>query len=124
MRTLATVLAPVLSGAAYLLLIPWDLRNRPEHPGELIETTPVRTWAVIVFGLVLLALGLWLGRCGVPPWQAMPLAAGLPSALLLVSYLTHRAPDANPWPVAWVCFTVLMAGAALLAALAGRLLTR
>ena len=31
MRTLATVLAPVLAGAAYLLLIPWDLRNRPEH---------------------------------------------------------------------------------------------
>ncbi|MEU8000790.1 hypothetical protein AB0B66_06460 [Catellatospora sp. NPDC049111] len=124
MRTLATVLAPLLSGAAYLLLIPWDLRNRPEHPGELIETTPVRTWAVIVFTLVLLALGLWLGRSGVPVWQAMPLAAGVPSALLLVSYLTHRGPDANPWPVAWACFTVLMAGAVLLAALAGRLSAR
>ncbi|MEU8078348.1 hypothetical protein AB0B31_23220 [Catellatospora citrea] len=120
MRTLATVLAPVLAGASYLLLIPWDLRNRPEHPGELIETTPVRTWAVIVFVLVLLVLGGWLGRAGVPPWQAMPLVAGVPSALLLASYLTHRAPDANPWPLAWVCFTVLMAGAALLAAFAGR----
>ncbi|GAA1395065.1 hypothetical protein ACFQZ4_24310 [Catellatospora coxensis] len=124
MRTLATVLAPVLSGAAYLLLIPWDLRNRPEHPGELIETTPVRTWAVVVFTLVLLALGLWLGRSGVPPWQSMPLAAGVPSVLLLVSYLTHRAPDANPWPLAWVCFTVLMAGGVLLAALAGRYTAR
>ncbi|MEU7822716.1 hypothetical protein [Catellatospora sp. NPDC049133] len=124
MRTLATVLAPLLSGAAYLLLIPWDLRNRPEHPGELIETTPVRTWAVVVFTLVLLALGLWLGRSGVPPWQAMPLAAGVPSALLLVSYLTHRTPDANPWPPAWVCFTVLMAGGVLLATLAGRFSAR
>jgi hypothetical protein len=117
------VLAPLLAGAAYLLLIPWDLRNRPERPGDLIETTPVQPWAVVAFGLVLLVLGLWLGRAGVPPWRAMPLVAGVPSALLLVSYLTHRAPDANPWPVAWVCFTVLMALTAALAALAGRFTT-
>ncbi|MFC7305295.1 hypothetical protein ACFQVC_13810 [Streptomyces monticola] len=111
------------SAAAYLLCLPWDLRNRPEHPGDLQETTPVTGSGVAALAMVLLALGGYLGaRDGVA--RTLALVAAPPIILMLISLATHEGKDASPWPVAWVFFSALIAGGVLAAAVAGRVFLR
>lgn len=110
----------VLTAAAFLLFLPWDLRNRAETPGSITETTPVTSLGVAGFALVLLLVAAYLGaRRDRLVWPPLVTAA-LPSALLLTSFMTHEERDASLWPLAWIFFTALMAGAALAAAAAAR----
>ncbi|MDI3407959.1 hypothetical protein [Streptomyces cavernicola] len=112
-----------LAAGAYLLCLPWDLRNRAETPGALQEVTPVTGTGVAAFTAVLLLLAVFLGACDRPAW-AIPLIAMPPAVLLYASLSTHPAPDASPWPLAWAFFTLLIAGGVTGAALAGRALGR
>ncbi|RFU84634.1 hypothetical protein DY218_21550 [Streptomyces triticagri] len=117
-HAVAAFLVPLLSGTAYLLFLPWDLRNRPASPGVIDETTPVTATGVVGLTVVLLLLAAYLGRTGHPA-LAVPLVAAPPAALLLASFVTHPEQDAAAWPVAWVFFSALLAGGALVAAKMG-----
>lgn len=113
----------VLTAAAFLLFLPWDLRNRAETPGSITETTPVTGLGVAGFAVVLLLVAAYLGaRRDRLAWPLLVTAA-LPSALLLTSFMAHEEKDASLWPLAWVFFTALMAGAALAAAAVARSVT-
>ncbi|MFE0138430.1 hypothetical protein ACFWY6_43870 [Streptomyces sp. NPDC059037] len=102
-----------LAAAAYLVCLPWDLRNRPETPGAINETSPVSAPGVIFLAVSMLALAAYFGfrdRLVL----ALLLVAGPPATLMYVSFDSHPEPDAAVWPVAWAFFTLVM-GAGVLA---------
>ncbi|AXG78915.1 hypothetical protein [Streptomyces paludis] len=115
--------AAALAAGAYLLLMPWDPRaNVPVEPGSDTLTTGHTWWGVGLFILILVGLAATVGRFTDRPGVAMAAVGGVPSALLLASYLTHE-PEADGfdglWPTSWLFAAVLMvAGSCLVAALA------
>ncbi|MDI3386919.1 hypothetical protein QIS99_12005 [Streptomyces sp. B-S-A8] len=122
-RGLLRATGAALAAGAYLLCLPWDLRNRTEAPGALQEVTPVTGAGVAALAAVLLLLAASLGACDRLAWT-IPLIAAPPVVLLYVSLSTHAAPDASPWPLAWAFFALLIVGGATGAALAGRAVGR
>ncbi|MFD7708095.1 hypothetical protein ACFV6E_09770 [Streptomyces sp. NPDC059785] len=118
-RWLTRVVGAALSAAAYLLCLPWDLRNRPEHPGDLQETSPVTFTGVALLTAVLLLLAAYFGHRDALAWPLL-VAAAPPAVLLYVSLGSH--PESNDglvaevWLLTWAFFTLLMAAAVLVAA--------
>lgn len=119
-RWLTRVLGAALSGAAYLLCLPWDLRNRPGTTGSLTETTPVTVLGALLLGGALLFLAAYFGLRDALAWPLL-LVAAPPAVLMYVSCHAHpEPPDAAVWPLAWASFTLVVAAAALFAAAVAR----
>ncbi|MGW1891640.1 hypothetical protein ACWCP6_15495 [Streptomyces sp. NPDC002004] len=119
-RWLVRLLGAALASGAYLLFLPWDLRNRPRSPGAVEETTPVTGVGVALLAASLLILAVHFG-CRDRLWWS-PLLVGVPpAALMYVSFRTHPEPDAAVWPLAWAFFSVLiLLGVLVVAAVASR----
>ncbi|MFH8734688.1 MULTISPECIES: hypothetical protein [unclassified Streptomyces] len=119
-RWLTRLLLLGLSTAAYVLCMPWDLRNRPETPGSINETTPVTNLGVTILAVTLLVLGAYAGRRDRLP-LAVLLVAAPPIVLLYASFASHPDPGGIfPWQLVWCFFSLVMAGAVLIAAAVGR----
>ncbi|MGW7273101.1 hypothetical protein ACWGH5_21555 [Streptomyces sp. NPDC054864] len=102
-----------LAVGAYLLCLPWDLRNRPETPGAINETSPVTALGIAALTVAMLSLAAYFGYRDRLGW-ALLLVAGPPATLMYVSFDSHPAPDAAVWPLAWGFFVLVM-GAGVLA---------
>lgn len=121
-RWLTRVLGAALSAAAYLLCLPWDLRNRPETADSALETMPVTGPGVVFLVLILLVLAAYFGHRDALAWPLL-LVAVPPATLLYVSLRTHPGPPdgfANAWPLAWAFFTLLGATGVLVVAAVAR----
>ncbi|MFE9765669.1 hypothetical protein ACFYPC_14250 [Streptomyces sp. NPDC005808] len=127
-RWLTRVLGAALSGAAYLVCVPWDLNNRAQAPGSVDETTPVTVGGVIgvigivALALVLLALAAYFGHRDYLGWPLL-LVAAPPVALMHISLRTNPGrPDglAHSWPLTWGFCTFLIGAAVLVAAAVAR----
>ncbi|MEV5982240.1 hypothetical protein [Streptomyces sp. NPDC052114] len=119
-RYATRLLGAALAATAYVVCLPWDLRNRPEAPGAIDETSPVTALGLTALTLALAALAAYSGIRDRPVWTLLTVAAP-PSTLLFVSLDTHPTPDADAWQVAWASFTLVMgAGALVVAWLADR----
>ncbi|MEU6093320.1 hypothetical protein [Streptomyces sp. NPDC047079] len=114
-RWLIRLLGAALAALAYLLCLPWDLRNRPTTPGGIGETTPVTPAGVVVLALALLLLAAYFGHWDRLGW-ALLLVAVPPATLMHVAFRSHPEPDASLWPLAWAFFTLLIAAGVLVAA--------
>ncbi|MFC3577816.1 hypothetical protein ACFOZ0_32065 [Streptomyces yaanensis] len=115
-RWLIRLLGAALAAAAYLLFMPWDLRNRPATPTTTQETTPVTGIGVLLLALVLLLLAAYFGHWDDLGWPLL-LVAAPPAALMHISFRTHPEPDLpGLWPLAWGFFTLLIAAGVLVAA--------
>ncbi|MCW7946545.1 membrane protein [Streptomyces hygroscopicus] len=108
-RWLIRLLGALLAAGAYLLCLPWDLRNRPTAPGATEETTPVTVTGVVLLTVALLLLAAYFGHWDGLGWPLL-LVAVPPAALMHVSFRTHPEQDASLWPLAWGFFTLLIAG--------------
>ncbi len=113
-RWLTRLLGAAAATAAYVLCLPWDLRNRVETPGSITETTPVTGLGVGFLAVALLALAAYFGYRDALAWPLL-LVAAPPVVLMYVSFRTHPAPDADVWPLTWA-FCALVIGAGVLAA--------
>ncbi|MGW1499514.1 hypothetical protein ACWCQW_13245 [Streptomyces mirabilis] len=119
-RWLTRVLGAALSGAAYLLCLPWDLRNRPGATGSVTETTSVTVLGAVLLGVALLLLAAYLGRRDALAWPLL-LVAGPPTALMYLSFHSHpEPPDAAVWPLTWAFFTLVVAAGVLIATAVAR----
>ncbi|WP_338898050.1 hypothetical protein WBG99_22540 [Streptomyces sp. TG1A-60] len=118
-RWLTRLLGAALAAVAYLLCLPWDLRNRPETAGSDIETTPVSVTGVVVLALALLVLAAYFGHRDALAWPLL-LVAVPPTALMYASFRAHPAADASLWPLAWAFFTLLTGACVLVAASVAR----
>ncbi|MCX4908376.1 hypothetical protein [Streptomyces sp. NBC_00878] len=119
-RWLTRLLGAALSSAAYLLCLPWDLRNRPESPGSTTETTPVTVLGVAVLAVFLLLLAVYFGHRDALAWPLL-LVAGPPATLMYLSFRTDpEPPDASMWPLTWAFSTLIMAAGVLVAASVAR----
>ncbi|MEU6763581.1 hypothetical protein ABZ916_13785 [Streptomyces sp. NPDC046853] len=111
-RWVTRALGAGLAAAAYLLCLPWDLRNRPETPGALDETSPVTALGITGLAVTMLVLAAYFGfrdRLVL----ALLLVAGPPATLLYLSVDSHPEPDAAilPLPLVWgLCALVMGAG--------------
>ncbi|WP_055495270.1 hypothetical protein [Streptomyces sp. TP-A0356] len=114
-RWLIRLLGAALAAAAYLLCLPWDLRNRPATPEAAQETTPVTVAGVLLLALALLLLAAYFGHWDGLGWPLL-LVAAPPAALMYASFRTHPGPDASFRPLAWGSFTLLIAGGVFVAA--------
>lgn len=91
---------------SYLVYIPWDQRSVPSAADPDVGTTPVTVSGVLLFVLTVLVVSGYLGWRGRVEWSGW--VSALPfGVLMFVSCVTHRAQDANPWPVAWLFLTVV-----------------
>ncbi len=109
-----------LSAAAYLLCLPWDLRNRVESPGSTSETTPVTVLGVATLAVTLLLLAAYFGHRDALAWPLL-LVAVPPATLMYVSFRAHpEPPDAVLWPLAWAFCTLVIAAGVLIAASVAR----
>ena len=122
-RWLVRLVAALASAGAYLLLIPWDTRNRATAAHPIDETTPVSGLGVVLLAVILLVLGAYVGHRDRLGW-AFVLVALPPSALLLVSLSSHPEQDISLWPLAWVFLAAVITGVVAIAALVGRALRR
>ncbi|WP_409057906.1 hypothetical protein [Streptomyces sp. SYP-A7185] len=93
--------------AAYLLCLPWDLRNRPETPGALDESSPVTGLGIAGLTVAMLSLAAYFGFRDRLIW-ALLIVAGPPATLMYVSFDGHPEPDAAVWPLAWGFFVLVM----------------
>jgi hypothetical protein len=119
-RWLTRVLGAALSGAAYLLCLPWDLRNLSGTKGPVTETTSVTVLGVVLLGVALLFLAAYFGRRDALAWPLL-LVAGPPAALMYLSFHSHpEPPDATVWPLTWAFFTLVVAAGALIATAVAR----
>ncbi|GAB3010591.1 hypothetical protein GCM10023080_091420 [Streptomyces pseudoechinosporeus] len=118
-RWLTRILGAALTAAAYLLFMPWDLRNRTESPGSTSETTPVTGLGVALLAVTLLLLAAYFGYRDAFAWPVL-LVAVPPAALMLASFRTHPEQDASAWPLAWGFFTLVIAAWVLVAATVAR----
>lgn len=121
-RWLTRALGAAVAWAAYLVCVPWDLRNRVETPGSTDETTPVTGAGVVALGVVLLLLAAYFGYRDGRGWPLL-LVAVPPAALMYVSLRTHPGPPdgfADAWPLTWAFFTLVIAAGVLVAAGVGR----
>ncbi|MGW0755686.1 hypothetical protein ACWD1Y_04180 [Streptomyces sp. NPDC002814] len=125
-RLLTRALGAGLAAAAYLVCIPWDLRNRVETPGSVNETTPVTGVGVILLAVALLLLAAYFGHRDDLAWPLL-LVAAPPVTLMYISLRTHPGPPdgfAGAWPLAWAFFTLVIAAGVLIAATGGRAFRR
>ncbi len=113
-RWLTRLLGAALSSAAYLLCLPWDLRNRVESPGSTSETTPVTGLGVALLAVTLLLLAAYFGRRDALAWPLL-LVAAPPATLMYVSFRTHPEADASPWSLTWAFCTLLIAAGVMVA---------
>ncbi|TLS44821.1 hypothetical protein FE633_18525 [Streptomyces montanus] len=113
-RWLTRLLGAALSAAAYLLCLPWDLRNRAESPGSTSETTPVTGLGVALLAVTLLLLAAYFGRRDALAWPLL-LVAVPPATLMYVSFRTHPEADASPWSLTWAFCTLLIAAGVMIA---------
>ncbi|MER6137157.1 hypothetical protein [Streptomyces sp. NPDC001815] len=114
-RWLTRLLGAALSSAAYLLCLPWDLRNRPESPGSITETTSMTVVGVTALAVCLLLLAAYFGLRDALVWPLLVVAAP-PITLMYVSFHTHPEPlDASLWPLAWAFSTLVIAAGVLVA---------
>jgi multisubunit Na+/H+ antiporter MnhB subunit len=119
-RWLTRLLGATLSSAAYLLCLPWDLRNRPESPGSTTETTPVSVLGVVALAVTLLLLALYFGHRDALAWPLL-LVAAPPATLMYLSFRTDpEPPDASLWPLTWAFSTLVMAAGVLVLASVAR----
>ncbi|MFD5078384.1 hypothetical protein [Streptomyces sp. NPDC058371] len=121
-RWLTRTLGAALAAAAYLLCLPWDLRNRVQSADSVQETTPVTGVGVLLLAVALLLLAAYFGRRDALAWPLLVVAVP-PAALMYVSLRTHPGPAggfASAWPLAWASFTLLIAAAVLVAAAVAR----
>ncbi len=119
-RYATRLLGAALAATAYVVCLPWDLRNRPEAPGAIDETSPVTALGLTTLTLALAALAAHSGIRDRPAWTLLTVAAP-PSTLLFVSFDTHPARDADAWQVTWAfCTLVMGAGALVVGAFAAR----
>ncbi|MEV7197703.1 hypothetical protein AB0N81_38825 [Streptomyces sp. NPDC093510] len=118
-RYATRLLGAALAATAYVACLPWDLRNRPETPGALQETTPVTTTGVTLLALALLTLAAYFGIRDRLAWTLLVVAAP-PSTLMFVSFDAHPTQDAQVWPLAWAFFTLVTGVGALVAAAIAR----
>ncbi|EPH39244.1 hypothetical protein ABT390_00205 [Streptomyces aurantiacus] len=115
-RWATRLLGAGLAAAAYLLFLPWDLRNRPETPGAINETSPASDTGIALVVITVLALAAYFGFRDRLRWT-LPVVAVPPAALLFASFATHAEQDASLWPVAWAVF--VLAGGGVVLAVAG-----
>jgi lysylphosphatidylglycerol synthetase-like protein (DUF2156 family) len=121
-RWLTRALGAALAAAAYLLCLPWDLRNRVQSAGSVQETTPVTGIGVLLLAVALLLLAAYFGRRDALAWPLL-LVAVPSAALMYVSLRTHPGPPdgfASAWPLAWAFCTLLIAAAVLVVAAVAR----
>jgi hypothetical protein len=121
-RWLTRALGAALSCAAYLLCLPWDLRNRVQVPGSDMETTPVTGVGVVLLAVALLALAAYFGHRDALGWPLL-LVAAPPAALMYLSLRSHPGPPdgfANAWSLTWGFFAFLIAAGVFVAAVVAR----
>ncbi len=119
-RWLTRVLGAALSGAAYLLCLPWDLRNRPGATGSITETTSVTVLGAVLLGVVLLLLAAYLGRRDALAWPLLLVAGPPGGAHVHLLPLPPEPPDAAVWPLTWAFFTLVVAAGVLVATAVAR----
>jgi hypothetical protein len=114
------LLGAALASAAYLLCLPWDLRNRPEAAGSLTATTLVTGAGVLFLAVLLLLLAGYFGHRDALAWPLL-LVAVPPTALMYASFHAHpERQDATAWPLAWAFFTLVTSAGVLVAATVAR----
>jgi transposase len=119
-RWLTRLLGAAVAMAAYLLCLPWDLRNRVAFPGSLSETTPVTTPGIAVLAVALMVLAAYFGHRDALAWPLL-VAAVPPATLMYVSFRTHaEPPDAGVWPLTWAFFTLVIAAGVMVTASVAR----
>ncbi|MFI1677177.1 hypothetical protein [Streptomyces sp. NPDC020607] len=118
-RYATRVLGAALSAGAYVACLPWDLRNRPETPGALHETSPVTPAGITFLTLALLSLAAYFGVRDRPVWTLLVVAAP-PATLMYVSFDSHPTQDAQVWPLAWAACTLLFGAGTLVTAMVAR----
>ncbi|MGW7264765.1 hypothetical protein [Streptomyces sp. NPDC054842] len=121
-RWLTRVLGAALSGTAYLLCLPWDLRDRLEIPGAFDEITPVPGAGVLLLAAALILLAAYFGHRDALAWPLL-LVAAPPAALMHLSLRTHPSPPdglAHAWPLVWAFHTLLIATVVLVATAVAR----
>ncbi|MFJ3227131.1 hypothetical protein ACIPJS_27835 [Streptomyces sp. NPDC086783] len=121
-RWLTRVLGAALSGTAYLLCLPWDLRDRVRIPGASDETTPVPGAGVLLLAAALLLLAAYFGHRDALAWPLL-LVAVPPAVLMHLSLRTHPGPPdgfAHAWPLVWAFHTLVIATGVLVAAAVAR----
>jgi len=119
-RWLTRLLGAALASAAYLLCVPWDLRDRSEAEGSLTETTLVTGVGVVFLAVALLLLAAYVGHRDALAWPLL-LVAVPPAALMYTSFHSHpERPDAAVWPLAWAFFTLVTSAGVLAAATVAR----
>ncbi|NGO12359.1 hypothetical protein G5C60_33340 [Streptomyces sp. HC44] len=118
-RWLTRALGVALSATAYLLCMPWDLRNRPASPGSTSETTPVTGLGVAILAVSLLLLAAYFGHRDAFAWPVL-LVAMPPVALMYASFQAHPEQDASMWPLAFGFFTLVISAGVLIAASVAR----
>ncbi|MFC7479138.1 hypothetical protein ACFQX7_02295 [Luedemannella flava] len=116
-RVAEWVTTSLLAAAAYLALLPWDLRSIRLDPGTGETTTAVTGSRVISLAVILVVLAGYLGWRDQPLRAAAAFVGAPPGALMLASLATHPASN---WPVGWVFFTVILGLDAVIVALVVR----
>ncbi|MFE0327427.1 hypothetical protein ACFW08_11615 [Streptomyces sp. NPDC058960] len=98
-RWLIRLLGAALAAGAYLLCLPWGLRNRATAAGVTEETTSVTVVGVLFLALTLLLLAAYFGHWDGLGWPLL-LVAAPPATLMHVSLRAHpaRTPPCGPWP--------------------------
>ncbi|MFJ2773354.1 hypothetical protein [Streptomyces sp. NPDC087300] len=113
-RYATRLLGAVLSATAYVVCLPWDLRNSAETAGATAETSPVTPQGITALTAALLALAAYFGIRDRLAWTLLVVATP-PATLLYISFDTHPTLDANAWPLTWGSFALLMGAGALVA---------
>ncbi|WP_221355843.1 hypothetical protein [Streptomyces beigongshangae] len=125
-RWLTRLLGAALSSAAYLLCVPWELREHPgsagpagpaDPVGPAADTAPVTAPEAAVLAACLLLLAAYFGRRDALAWPLL-LVAAPPAALMYVSFRTHRGPSdvsESPWSLTWASATLAIAAGVLVA---------
>lgn len=114
-RWTTRAIGAALAAGAYLLCLPWDLRNRAETPGAINETSPVTALGITALVVSMLALAAYFGFRDRLGW-ALLLVAGPPATLMYFSFAGHPEPDAAVWPLAWGTFVLMMGAGVLMVA--------
>ena len=111
------VAVAVLAAAAYLVLLPWDLRGTSLDPASDQATADLPIGRVVALGAILFVLAGFLGWREQPLWAAAAFVGAPPAVLMLASFATHQAAM---WPLTWLAFALVLALDAVIVALVVR----